>query len=197
MTPAFRRWRSRGTRTRTTTKTRTRTETRTSQLARQINLFVATVTGSRSFRDVIARGAEEQWIESVSVRLLGSDERIRHEAVLTIDWQDHIVALGRSDQGLIDEQYFNPQTGWIGNALTQLAEDFTEIAHEGHLTTEWTVSYTAAAVREIDYVRRELGLVTAAKREWAPGYKQTLWGPFRDPALHELSIVWTGVTPPR
>ncbi|HEX8083365.1 MAG TPA: hypothetical protein VF529_03685 [Solirubrobacteraceae bacterium] len=172
-----------------------RTETRTGQLARQINLFVVAVTGSRTFKDVIDRGAKKQWIEAVVVRLLGSDDKIRHEVVLQIDWEDHMVALQRSDRGVIAERRFDPETGWLGRACAELATDLNEIAEQGRLSSEWVVLFTSAAGRDVAEVREELGLSAPVPRDWAPGVVQTLFGPYSELDLHELSISWRGVLP--
>jgi hypothetical protein len=173
--------------------TQSRTETRTTQLARQINLFVSTVTGSSSFRETIMRAAEERWIEQVLVRLVGVDEKIRHEAILAIDWDDHSVALARSDRGLIAEKRFDSSTGWLGGALSELATDLAEIAREGRLTAHWSVVYTSSARQELEKVRTALGLSPAKELEWADGEKRTLWGPHHNSDLHELSVTWKGV----
>jgi len=177
----------------TGTRTETRTETRTTQLARQLNLFVATVTGSTSFREVIMRGAEEGWIREVFVTLLGDDEKIRHEVVLSIDWEAHSAALARSDKGVISEKRFDPETGWLGAALSELAGSLAEIAREGRLTAQWSVRYTAEAREQLEKVRAELGLTPRAKLEWAEGAKQILWGPYSDLDLHEVTTTWKGV----
>jgi hypothetical protein len=178
------------------TGTQTRTETRTTQLARQLNLFVSTVTGSSSFREVIMRGAEERWIEEVIVRLLGADEKIRHEATLTIDWSAHSIALARSDRGVIAEKRFDSAAGWLGRTLSELATDLAEIAREGRMTAQWSVRYTPSARQELEKVRSALGLSAAKDMEWVDGEKRTLWGPHHDADLHELSVTWKGVIAP-
>jgi hypothetical protein len=176
----------------TGTRTETRTETRTTQLARQLNLFVATVTGSTSFLEVILRGAEERWIREVIVTLLGDDEKIRHEATLSIDWEDHSMAMARSDKGVISERRFDPKTGWLGAALSELAGSLVEIAREGRLTAQWSVRYTAEAQDQLEKVRAELGLTPRANLEWADGTQQVLWS-YSDIDLHEVTATWKGV----
>jgi hypothetical protein len=178
------------------TKTQTRTETRTTQLARQLNLFVVTATGSSTFREVIMRGAEERWIEKVFVRLLGNDEKIHQEAVLVIDWEQHSLALSRSDQGLIAEERFDPSTGWLGGALSELATDFAEFAREGSLTAAWSVFYTPEGWEKVDEIRKELGLVPGQRLDWAEGSKRVLWGPQKDANFPEMVMTWKGVVAP-
>jgi hypothetical protein len=178
------------------TQTNTQTQTRTAQLARQVNLFVSTVTGSSSFREVIMRGAEERWIEEVIVELLGEDEKIRHRAILEIDWEAHSVALSRSGHGVIAEKRFDPATGWLGGALSELARDLDEISRQANLTACWSVRYSAAGKAEIETVRAALGLSQRDRREWAEGERQILWGPDRDADMGELSFTWEGVIAP-
>lgn len=180
----------------TQTRTETRTETRTSQLARQLNLFVAETTGSQSFRDVITRGAQERWIGEVIVTLVGADNKIRQEVALLIDWDAHSVALKRSDGGVISERRFDPKTGWLGGALSELAKDIAEISREGRLTADWSVRYTAAAQGELEKVRAALGLKAADPQVWADGQREIIWGPQRHADLNELAITWKAVVAP-
>jgi hypothetical protein len=165
-------------------------------LARQLNLFVAETTGSTSFRDVIMLGAEERWIDEVFVTLVGSDDKIRQRVSLVIDWDTHSVALSRSDGGVIPDKRFDPKTGWLGGALSALATDIAEIAHQGRLTAEWSVTCTAAARKELEKVHAKLGLKTAEPREWADGQREMVWGPKRHADFHELTVKWQAVVAP-
>lgn len=157
----------------TGTQTFTFTYSRLRLLVLQMTLVVRKTTGSTSIGDILKRGFENEWLETVSVHALDSDDKLWAQITMSIDWKLHKFHISQgSDEIAVNSNL--PETEQLSVAIDELIKFFNELVDENKHRTEWVVNYSSKVTREnMEQVRKELGLVPAPIREWATGDIET------------------------
>jgi hypothetical protein len=173
-------------RTRARSKTTTITFTRTEFLIRQLDLIVKSTTGSLSFLDVIRKGIEREWIDTVWIRGLDDTDKLVEEIEIQIDWKTHRLEI-EGGRGVVALDPSVPERDRISEVIGVIIDQFNQIKHRGGLKPQWAVSYAKDADESYETIQRELGLTTAPKYKWA-GRRETVVSRQGFTALPEFGI---------
>lgn len=179
--------------TQTQTRTRTLTFSRTDILTRQLDFVVRATTGSRSFGEVMRKGAEHRWIARVTINGVTSEGKIAQQIRLTIDWDEHEILLESTDDAVVYIDASVPEGEWIAHAIAYIVEYFNEFKRDASLAAEWRVTLTDIAQADRERVHRELGLSTAESREWV-GTPTAVLASQRFPSFPELGVEYLVAT---
>ena len=170
------------------------TLTRADVLIRQLSMLVQSTTGSTTFKATIEKAINERWIKKVTISGLTKQGRIRQQIVVEIDWNEHLVRLKGPNQGEIEINLARSERNWVSKVIGQLIDGFNEITEKGDLEAVWAVTYTSSAQAKIEYVRKQLGLVSAKKRLWEDGRIELIIDQYRPRKLSEMEVSWKVVT---
>jgi hypothetical protein len=138
-----------------------------------MTLVVRKTTGSSSIGDILKKGFEKEWLETVSVHALDSDNKLWAQITMAVNWELHTLNISQG-AGEVAVNPNLPETEQLSVAIDELIKFFNELVDEGKYKTEWVVAYSSKVTSDnIEQVRKELGLVPAPTREWATGDIET------------------------
>jgi hypothetical protein len=153
------------------------------------NLLCRTTDISQdSLEKIAGMGLRNQWLQTIGVYGIDTENRTHVGLQIRIDWATHTVYVLVEGLEVTIERTVYPDNlaPEVGNAITV----FNQAVIEECLQTEWRVSYCKGV--DLEHVRRELGTAPAAPMQWAGKVEQQA---FTIKEVPELTVVFRQAVP--